>query len=183
MTKIWEKAKIIQLFNNWKNQSTKNECSINRCQDKTRIILTRMWRIWTQCQEHRNKKTFLIFESKNQITKIKKNDYISLLRIRELEKITSHTIKRSILLKRTKNRKKQNSNLRNIEIFCKKRSKNYQDCIREKVNCSSNAKKRLNFYLNENKVPCVAQKDFLVTKTKIQTKKLTKIGKKLPKSD
>ena len=29
------------------------------------MILTRMLRIWAQCKEHRNKKTFLIFEKIN----------------------------------------------------------------------------------------------------------------------
>ena len=30
---------------------------------KTKMILTRMIRTWTQYEEHRNKNTFLIFES------------------------------------------------------------------------------------------------------------------------
>ena len=42
-----------------KNQYTKNK---NRCQDKARMILTRILRIWAQCKEHRNKKAFLFFK-------------------------------------------------------------------------------------------------------------------------
>ena len=43
--------------------------------------------------------------------------------------------------------------------------------------------KVVDFYWNENKVPQVAQKDFLVVKTKIRTKNWGKFKKKLPKSD
>ena len=43
----------------WKNQYTKNK---NRCQEKARMILTRILRIWAQCKEHRHKKAFLFFK-------------------------------------------------------------------------------------------------------------------------
>ena len=48
------------ILNNQKNQYTENKC---RCQDKDRMILTRMLTMWAQCKEQRNKKTSLIFES------------------------------------------------------------------------------------------------------------------------
>ena len=46
-------------------------------------MLTKMWRIWAQCKEHRNK-----------FKKFKKNEYISLFSIQDIEKITSHPIQR-----------------------------------------------------------------------------------------
>ena len=53
------------IFYKSKNQYNENEC---RCQEKTRMILTRMY-IWVQCKERRNIKTFLIFESPSCCTK------------------------------------------------------------------------------------------------------------------
>ena len=54
---------MLKSFNFLTTETTKNKCAIKSCQDKIKMILTRMIRTWTQYKEHRNKNTFLIFES------------------------------------------------------------------------------------------------------------------------
>ena len=54
---------MLKSFNFLTTETTKNICAIKSCQDTTKMMLTRMIRTWTQYEEHRNKNTFLIFES------------------------------------------------------------------------------------------------------------------------
>ena len=79
-----------------------------------------------ECEEYghnvRNTVTgnnFLFLKVKNQIKKIKKYEYISLISIRDIENTIKYPIQRSILLNSTQ-KKKQNLNIQNNETLCKK---------------------------------------------------------------
>ena len=125
--KRWRKSKKkLKSFNFLTTEKTnqpKKTCDINRCQDNTRIILTRIWRIWTQCEEHRNKNTFLIFESwkskyKNQ------EKHISLFSIRDIEKLASHLIQMIYLPEENKKiGKRKIQTYETLKYFAKKWSK------------------------------------------------------------
>ena len=46
---------MLKSFNFLTTETTKNKYAIKSCQDKTKMILTRMIRTWTQYEEHHNK--------------------------------------------------------------------------------------------------------------------------------
>ena len=97
---------------------------------------------------------------KIKFKKIKKNEYISLISIRDIEKTTSHSRQKSKLLNRIKQEKEEFRHTKQWNILQKSGQKIFKTAFVNKIYLffqKLNTKKWLNFYWNKIKVPHVPQ--------------------------